>query len=128
MARTITISRRYSIILASLNAWTLAGGGLLITLGGNPILGPLLIAAGLLILGMAIAGRLQRQQAMPLAQSVVVLLAIPIMFFSLLLIGGGLIPARFNVLWYGFLAVFAVLAVIACLELARSAASGKTVG
>lgn len=128
MTRTVNITRRYSIILAGLNAWTLAGGGLLITLGGNPIFGPLLIAAGLIVLGLVIAGRLQRQQTMPLAQSIASLLGIPVMFLALLLVGGGLIPMRFDVLWYGFLAILAILGVIACLELARAASSGKNAG
>ena len=127
MGRTVTLTKRHSIILASLNAWTLAGGGLLITLGGSPFLGPLLIVAGLVILGLAVAGRLQRQQSMTLTQSLLTLLGIPIMFFGLLLLGGGLIPVRFNVLWYGFLGVLVILAVVASVELTRSARSGKRV-
>ena len=100
---------------------------MLITLGGSPFLGPLLIVAGLVILGLAVAGRLQRQQSMTLTQSLLTLLGIPIMFFGLLLLGGGLIPVRFNVLWYGFLGVLLNLAVVASVELARSARSGKRV-
>lgn len=126
MGRTVTLTRRFSITLASLNAWTLTGGGLLVTLGGNPFLGPLLIVAGLVVLGLAFAGRLQKERALTLSQSVLSLVGIPIMFFGLLLLGGGLIPTRFNVLWYGFLIVLLILAVIAIMELARSARSGGT--
>ena len=113
MRRTITLSRRYSVILASLNAWTLAGGGLLITLGGNPILGPLLLAAGLVVLALAVDGRIRRQRSAPVGQLLISLLGVPIMFFGLLLLGGGLIPARFDLIWYGFLFVLVILAIVA---------------
>ena len=126
MGRTVTLTRRYSLLLASLNAWTLAGGGLLITFGGNPFLGPLLIVAGLVVIGLAVAGRLQRTRSAPLGLSVLSLVGIPIMFFGLLLVGGGLIPAKFTLFWYGFLAVLLILAIIASVELARSARSGET--
>src|SRR3972149_322422 len=126
MRRTITLSRRYSVILASLNAWTLAGGGLLITLGGNPILGPLLLAAGLVVLALAADGRIRRQRSAPVGQLLISLLGVPIMFFGLLLLGGGLIPARFDLIWYGFLFVLVILAIVAIAELAGWARSGDT--
>jgi len=123
MGRTVALTKRYSITLAGLNAWTLIGGGLLITLGGSPFLGPLLIVAGVVFFGLAVAGKLQRQKSMSLGQSLISLLGIPIMFFGLLLLGRGLIPAGFAGLWYGFLAVLVVLAIVALAELARSARS-----
>lgn len=86
--RTVTLTKRYSIILASLNAWTPAGGGLLIALGGNPFLGPLLVVAGLVILGMAVTGRLRLRRTLTLSQSLLSMIGIQIMFFGLLFLGG----------------------------------------
>jgi hypothetical protein len=119
MGRTVTLTTRYTNTVAALNAWTLAGGGLLITLAGNPFLGPLLVIAGLVFIGLAVSGRLQRQQSISLSQSLLTLLGIPVMFVGLLLLGGGLVPARFNLLWYGFLGVMVVLTVSAIVQLAR---------
>jgi len=127
MGRTVTLTRRYTNTVAALNAWTLAGGGLLIILAGNPFLGPLLVIAGLVFIGLAVSGRLQRRQSVPLSQSLLTLLGVPIMFVGLLLVGWGLIPERFNFLWYGFLAVLVTLAIVATLELVRSVRSGGAV-
>ena len=99
---------------------------MLITLGGNPILGPLLLAAGLVVLALAVDGRIRRQRSAPVGQLLISLLGVPIMFFGLLLLGGGLIPARFDLIWYGFLFVLVILAIVAIAELARSARSGDT--
>jgi len=122
MSRSGVGMRTHWTLLGLVNLWGVGGAGILIALAGSPFIGSILILASLAILVLTLTGRIQRQRTTTAGSLVVVAVGIIILFFSLLGLGV-IIPANLKLLWYGYLAVFAVLSVAAVLATIRASRS-----